>query len=135
MFDKDIKISNESDKNIKEMDNWAVTAQWRIDDVNYSHTQHGCILSTPQILRDRNGYDLIFASTNGPDQTNICVVCFTLFGHFKVACGENIGLPGLSCCDIHKEAQKPTKKRKTKKQKTTSITATNQSSSLCKRFF
>ena len=103
--------NNHCDENIKmSMGDWIVAAQRRIDQVDHNKMKTGH--TRPRLHKHRNGHDVMFVNTSGGRHTNICVVCFTMSGHVKVACGSNVGLPGLSCCSLHRDGQKQKSKQK-----------------------
>ena len=103
--------NNHCDENIKmSMGDWIVAAQRRIDQVDHNKMKTGH--TRPRLHKNRHGHDVMFVNTSGGRHTNICVVCFTMSGHVKVACGSNVGLPGLSCCSLHRDGQKQKSKQK-----------------------
>ena len=85
------------------MGDWIVTATRRIDEMDYRRDQAIYTQSQPVLHKNLSGDDVIIVNTNSGRRKNICIECFVKFGTFRVASGNTVELPGLSCCDNHRK--------------------------------
>ena len=87
------------------MDNmWIKRAQQRLDENDYLRKKK-FLHAVLQIIRNRNGDQVLMTRTDSGRKTHVCVVCFVQDGKIFVACGKRSGLPNMSCCFKHREKE------------------------------